>query len=90
MSFRNNAECNEGHSDWFAPACGELAYMCVKHTEINDLLHRIGGAALSGVYYSVSEISNTHVWCIQFNQHNSMVLGIPTHMSFYVRLLRFM
>lgn len=89
VNFRNNSENNEGYSDWFAPACGELAFMCVKHEELNDLLHRVGGAAMSGTYFSVSEFDHATVWCVHFNQHNSRVILYQTHWSWYVRLLRY-
>ena len=64
-----NSQSNEGHNDWYVPACGQLALMYLAKTDINAALAKIGGTAFieSDGYWSSSEYDANIVWCVNFN-----------------------
>ena len=68
--FRNGGQLgvdNQGFSDWFVPAAGQLAYICLNMGKINDLLNSYGaGAFLSTYYWSSTEYDADHVWAVHF------------------------
>ena len=67
-AFRNNGSYNEGYRDWFVPACGELAFMYLKRTELDELLNKIGGNTLSNFrYWSSSEHYDDSAWYVDFS-----------------------
>ena len=58
---------NQGYPDWYVPACGQLALMCLNMAEINTALTAIGGNNIaSDKYWSTTEYSTTGVWCLDF------------------------
>ena len=64
----NAGSGNQGHSDWYVPACGQLALMHLNMTEINAVLAKIGGTALAaGSYWSSSEYSSGYAWSVYFD-----------------------
>ena len=67
MDFRSGSN-NEGKDDWFVPSCGELAYIFLKKTELNTLLGKVSGSAISSnVYWSSSEYNTNYVWLVGFS-----------------------
>ena len=69
--FRNNTDCNEGKRDWFLPAEGELAFMFLKETELNELLQKAGGNSFvkeetTGAYFSSTENNDMRAWGVSF------------------------
>ena len=52
----NAGSDNQGHSDWYVPACGQLALIYLAKDDINAALAKIGGTAFaSSRYWSSSE-----------------------------------
>lgn len=74
-NFRNGAN-NQGYSDWFIPAEGQLAYMYLKRSEINTLLGKCDGATpipttpSSSYHWSSSEYSTESAWYVNFQDGN--------------------
>ena len=63
----NAGSDNEGHTDWYVPACGQLALMYLAKTDINAALAKIGGTALeSSRYWSSSECDANYAWYVNF------------------------
>ena len=63
----NAGSDNQGHSDWYVPAAGQLALMYLAKTDINAALAKIGGTALAaGGLWSSSEYSSSIAWCVYF------------------------
>ena len=63
VNFRGNPEVNEGQSDWFCPACGELAFIFLKMTELNNLLSKVSGTTIvEGDYWSSTEYNSNYAW----------------------------
>ena len=58
---------NFGYTDWYIPACGQLALMWLNMAEINTALTAIGGTTISsGSYWSSSEYSSSGGWRVYF------------------------
>ena len=69
----NAGSDNQGHTDWYVPACGQLALMYLAKTDINAALAKIGGTALeSNKYWSSSEGDANIAWYVNF--HNGGVV----------------
>ena len=84
--FRNGAN-SQGFTDWFVPAAGQLAYMCLNVTEINTLLDKCGGTSLPmDWHWSSSEYTATGAWCVNFS--DSQVCGVGKDGRVYVRFCR--
>ena len=67
-TFRNGSS-NQGYSDWFVPAMGQMAYMYLHLTEIDDLLIKCGGTSLpSDWHWSSSEYSTGYAWYVHFSK----------------------
>lgn len=66
LLFRNNASINEGYTDWFVPALGQLAFMCLMQDDLNRLMTLVGGAALTGILWSSTEMNYISAWRIDF------------------------
>ena len=67
----NAGSDNQGHTDWYVPACGQLALMYLAKTDINAALAKIGGTALeSNAYWSSSESDSGNAWFVFFNNGN--------------------
>ena len=63
-----NSQSNEGFTDWYVPACGQLYVMYTKKADINATLAKIGGTAFEmGTYWSSSENTVSAAWEISFN-----------------------
>ena len=69
VSFRENLNLNEGYDDWFAPSCGEYAFMYLHRAALNELLEKAGGVGLVDHYYwTSSERDSNKGWCIDFTK----------------------
>ena len=65
--FNQTAAENQGYSDWYIPACGQLSLMYLNMTAINNALTKIGGQTISSLYFwSSSEYSSSHGWGVNF------------------------
>ena len=63
----NTFNAADSYSDWYVPACGQLALMYLNMTEINAALAKIGGTALAADYFwSSSESSSDYAWFVYF------------------------
>lgn len=63
----NAGSDNQGHTDWYVPACGQLALMYLAKTDINAALAKIGGTALESYrYWSSSEYVSDSAWYVDF------------------------
>lgn len=60
----NAGSDNQGHTDWYVPALGQLALMHLAQTDINAALANIGGTAFNEQYYywSSSVYSASSAW----------------------------
>ena len=57
-----------GYSDWYVPACGQLALFYVYMSDINAGLTAIGGTTLTPAYYwSSSEYSSGSGWSVHLS-----------------------
>lgn len=64
----NTFNAADSYSDWYVPACGQLALMYLNMTEINAALTKIGGTALDdGNYWSSSECAFLYAWNVRFS-----------------------
>ena len=87
MDFRGNSTVNEGQTDWYAPACGQLAFMFLKMTELNTLLSKVGGTQFSSNWYwSSSEYSSGDAWLVGFSGGNVSISNKSG--SYRLRLVR--
>ena len=59
-----NFQSNEGFTDWYVPACGQLAIMYLARTEINAALAKIGGTSLGSASYWSSSQRDTDIACV--------------------------
>ena len=65
--FNQTAAENQGYTDWYIPACGQLSLMYLNMTAINAALTKIGGQTISsGSYWSSSEYSSYDGWRVGF------------------------
>ena len=65
----NAGSDNQGHTDWYVPACGQLALMYLAKTDINAALAKIGGTAFNesySFYWSSSEYDANYAWYVNF------------------------
>ena len=66
-AFNAAADQNKGFTDWYIPACGQLALIYLNMNDINTILTKIGGTAIkSGNYWSSTECSMYSGRCIRF------------------------
>ena len=90
-TFRNNSTVNQGHSDWFVPAEGQLAYMYLNHDKINTLLAKCsnpaGTALPAGMHWSSSESNTTYAWDVDFVKGSADNFGSKGYNG-YVRFCR--
>ena len=78
---------NQGKSDWYIPACGQLALIYMNINDINTVLNAIGGMPLSASnYWSSSEYGGNYAWCVGFN---SGIVDGSNHYKFNNRQVRF-
>ena len=65
---------NQGKTDWYIPACGQLALIYMNMNDLNTVLNAIGGKPLSADYYwSSSECKGYYAWYVYFS--NGVVNG---------------
>ncbi len=66
-TFNETATENQGYTDWYIPACGQLSLMYLNMTAINNALTKIGGQTIASLYYwSSSEYSSNYGWVVGF------------------------
>ena len=83
----NAGSDNQGHSDWYVPACGQLALMYLAKTDINAALAKIGGTAFeSDNYWSSSETDASGAWYVNFG--GGYVYSDDKGRSYRVRFVR--
>jgi hypothetical protein len=83
----NAGSDNEGHNDWYVPACGQLALMYLNMTEINAALAKIGGTAFESYnYWSSSEFDARYAWRVNFG--DGYVNNRDKYTNFRVRFVR--
>ncbi|MGM9797895.1 MAG: hypothetical protein ACI3ZY_10075 [Parabacteroides sp.] len=88
IEFRGNSSINESHTDWFVPSCGELAFMFLKMTELNELLDKVSGTQFStNTYWSSSEHSSNYALYVDFSCGYVNVSGYKNSYS-RLRLVR--
>ena len=82
-----NSQSNEGFTDWYVPACGQLALIYLAKSDINAALAKIGGTALQpGFYWSSSEYGADYAWYVDF--FKGYVYGALKDCSYQVRFVR--
>ena len=86
LLFRDNGLISEGYSDWFVPAEGQLAFMCLMKEDLNRLLTLLGGETLTGIRWSSSEISSILSWRVDF--YNCSVSTNAKYSKYRLRLIR--
>ena len=86
LLFRDDVSINEGHTDWFVPAEGQLAFMCLMKEDLNRLLTLLGGENLTGVRWSSSEYSYNVSWRVDFS--SCAVWTNAKNTKFTLRLIR--
>lgn len=85
--FNATSTENQGYTDWYIPAGGQLALMYMHMTSINTTLTKIGGTTLtSGDYWSSSEYSSDFGWGVVFS--GGRVDGYLKHANRRVRFVR--
>ena len=63
---------NQGYSDWYVPAFGQLYLMFSHRGAINTALSKIGGVAFaSTAYWSSSEESSNNAWWVNFSHEDN-------------------
>ena len=69
--FINTSSENQGYTDWYIPACGQLYLIYQKVSSINSALSAIGGTQLAAAYYwSSSEYSSGNGWRMNLSSGN--------------------
>ena len=87
MDFRGNSTVNEGQTDWYAPACGQLAFMFLQKDKLNDLLSKVTGTQFSSSrYWSSSGYSSSVAWYVRFS--DGVVNGNNKSLNGLLRLVR--
>lgn len=89
---------NQGYNDWFIPAIGQLAYICMYVTEINDLLDKCGGNQMKtdtsdeSYHWSSCETDASRVWIVRFRDRyvNSGSAGHFKSRSYALRFFRYL
>lgn len=85
--FNQTATENQGYTDWYIPACGQLSLMYLNMTAINSALTKIGGQTISSdIYWSSSEYSSDPGWSVSFD--NGRVSYTIKNYSTLVRFVR--
>lgn len=86
-TFNETATENQGYTDWYIPACGQLSLMYLNMTAINNALTKIGGQTIASIYYwSSSEYSSSYGWYVDFD--NGCVDSYIKNDSYRVRFVR--
>lgn len=85
LLFRDNGLINEGYSDWFVPAVGQLAFMCLMKEDLNRLLTLLG----EGISYgslSSTEFNSIAAWKVEFG--NGRIINYGKDNVYPLRLIR--
>ena len=71
--FNDDSENNLGYSDWYIPACGQLALMYLNRADINAVFTKIGGTtfAESG-YCSSTEFSADEGYYVHWGNNGTV------------------
>ena len=86
--FNETPSENQGYTDWYIPASGQLALILINSNEINAALTKIGGNELgAGNLYSSSEYDSNTGWCQSFGG-NKYVQTISKDRIAIVRFIR--
>ncbi|MDY4527528.1 MAG: hypothetical protein SPE11_06400, partial [Parabacteroides sp.] len=89
-TFRNDDSVNQGYTDWFIPAEGQLAYIYLNMTAINTLLAKCsnpaGATLMQNFYWSSSEHSASQGRTVGF--YEGYVTYTNKKTKRYVRFLR--
>ena len=86
FNAQDNTE-NQGYSDWYVPACGQLYLMYSHKTAINTALTKIGGTTIADYYYwSSSEYGGSYAWVVLFI--SGYVDNYYKNYNYRVRLVR--
>ena len=73
--FNNNSDDNQGYTDWFVPACGQLYLIYQNRSNIDSALSAIGGTQLVTTYWSSSENSASSSWGMNFGKGSVEILS---------------
>jgi len=85
--FNATAAENQGFTDWYIPAYGQLALIYLNKTAINEALTAIGGTTFSGNdYWSSSEYNSDYGWYVNFV--NGLVYYYGKYSNYRVRFVR--
>ena len=82
---------NQGYSDWFVPAAGQLAYIYLKMKQINAVLGKCGGTTLptDWSHWSSSEHSDFYASDVVFSGGRVGYDIYGKDMGYYVRFCRY-
>ncbi len=85
--FISTSSENQGYTDWYIPACGQLFLIYENKTDINTALSAIGGTQLIATgYWSSSEYSSYGGWRVSLD--GGYVGGYGKGYNYRVRLVR--
>ena len=66
--FNASEKQNQGFSDWYIPACGQMALIYLNRLEINEALNKISGTQFdTAAYFTSTEYSTYNEWYISFS-----------------------
>ena len=66
--FISTSSENQGYTDWYIPACGQLYLIYQNMNNINTALSAIGGTQLTSTYFwSTSEYDSGSGWCVSLS-----------------------
>ena len=69
--FNQTAAENQGYTDWYIPACGQLSLMYLNMTAINNALTKIGGQTIASYSYWSSSEASSNIGCrVDFSSGN--------------------
>ena len=78
---------NQGYTDWYIPACGQLYLIYQNKTKINSALSAIGGTQLAEwPYWSSSEFGSINGWGVYLD--NGSVSASLKDYNYRLRLVR--
>ena len=66
--FNSTSSENQGYTDWYIPACGQLYLIYQNISNINSALSVIAGTQLTATrYWSSSEFSSVYAWGVELD-----------------------
>ena len=85
--FNKTASENQGYTDWYIPACGQLGLIYLNITDINIILEKIGGTTFTiASYLNSSEDSANYGWRVDFG--SGYISSFPKYSIGRVRFVR--